>query len=721
LTFIACAFPAQQPLAQGAPAHSAAQWLAGFDSVRHSQNIDSEYNYVFRIYNASLADTPLVATVLTALQRLADDEIRLLPHRSDDDQQSAINNLYAFITYFYIRGQMPAAARTGSIAIRVNRQLHQHCTRPYYVLTATYLLLGNTKEALATALEGVRAGETPAGAVNCYAYEAAVMAYFATGDYDKCLEYYQKVVPYFLNADSSLIFDAGHLVFRVTRILLQQHKPVEAHRVLALFTRRLKKTGRIESEMRYYQLAEGDYYHAIGKNDSAERYYQQSLRYLPAGINTARITIQYTMAGFYVDTRQFSRARPLLDTLTSPLARPVISYVNLEGSWLLRHRVDSALGNYRQALASLRQYLLIHDSLINVAKNRQLAEMNVQYETGRKNQHIADLEKQTALQARLQQSADRQNRIVRNSLIAGAALLLLLAALLYSRYRTRQRTNRQLQRLLDDKEWLLREVHHRVKNNLQIIISLLRIQSHQLKDESAISAFEDIGARVNAISLVHKKLYQENQDMASIDLREYTAELVDNLSDGLALQRHIGFRLDIQPITLDVAQCVPLGLILNEAITNAIKYAFPPDTQAGPRPDSAEPRDNDPIPCPEISISLREQPAPNAPRSTGPNPAQPAGSPVTPGSAPLRNSANPTATVIHLLIADNGVGLPAGIDPNPTGSFGLKLIHSLTRQLEGTITTSNNPGLTIHIQFPRADSTRGSLPQYSANRTRPGN
>jgi len=640
--------------------------VAGFNRVRRSQNVDSEYHYVVSIYEASVTDTSLIATELSTLQKFADDVEVLLSHKSDAAQKGAIDGMYNIAAFYYISHHLEAASRAGTLATRVNARLHQHCTRPYYILTAIYLSMGKTREALAAALEGVRAGETAEGAVNCFGYEAAAMAYFSTGDYDKCLEYYQRSAPYFLK-DSSLVYDAGHLLYRATQILLQQHREAEARQALDLFRQRLKRTWRIESEMRYYQLASAGYYHAMGKNDSAEYYYQRSLRYLPAGINNARITILHALAGFYVDTRQWARAKPLLDTLTSGLARPFISFVNLESTWWLRHRTDSALQDYRQALLSLHQYLLLHDSLTNVAKNRQLAEMNVQYETDRKNEHIAELEKQTALQTRLQQAADRQHALVRNSLIAGAALLTLLAGLLYSRYRTRRRTNRQLQRLLDDKEWLLREVHHRVKNNLQIIISLLRTQSYQLKDESAINAFEQISARVNAISLVHKKLYQENQDMASIDIGEYVEELVANLSDGLAL--HISFRLDIQPLSLDVAQCVPLGLILNEAITNAIKHAFSVAT-AG---------------CPEIVITLREEPA-------GPHPAHPAAPhPAPPG----------VGSFLHLCIADNGTGLPPDAESKLNSSFGLQLIDTLAHQLEGTLTVRNDSGLHIRVRFPR--------------------
>jgi two-component system, sensor histidine kinase PdtaS len=178
---------------------------------------------------------------------------------------------------------------------------------------------------------------------------------------------------------------------------------------------------------------------------------------------------------------------------------------------------------------------------------------------------------------------------VRNSLIGGAALLAIFAAILYNRWRIRRRMALRLEKLsrrqekllgekeklLDEKEWLLREINHRVKNNLQIIISLLRTQADQLKDEIAISAFEVISARINTISLVHRKLYFQSQNRTSINMRDYIHELVEFLQEGLGAGQSIAFHLEMGDLALDAAQCVPLGLILNEAITNAIKYAFP--------------------------------------------------------------------------------------------------------------------------------------------------
>jgi two-component sensor histidine kinase len=507
---------------------------------------------------------------------------------------------------------------------------------------------GNIKDGLALALDAARVAETPAGPVDGTGYEAVCRVYFVAGDYEKSMEYFYKVLPIFQRAPN-LIGNAGGLFHRAIQIRLQQNKPVEALAFLQMITRPNSSLQLTYLDIQYFTISTADCYFAIGKRDSAERYYLRALDLVPDSRYTPSKSLVYnSLAGYFTATGQYARAKPFLDTLMADSNRALNSVTILENAHRLRYKADSAMGNYPAAMAHLLQYGILRDSLTNITRNKQFAEMSVQFETEKKNQHIADLEKQNALQGRLQAITVRQDRIVRNSLIAGAALLILLAAVFYTRSRTRRRMARRLQKLSDrqekllrEREWLLREIHHRVRNNLQIVISLLRLQSGQFTDATAISAFEEISARVNAISLVHKKLYQEGQDLSSINMREYIRELVGFLQDCLGAQQAIIFTLDIEPLALDVAQCVPLGLILNEAVTNSIKHAFP----------------NGSPPMPAITISLYEEQG-----------------------------------WLTARIADNGIGLPAGATLLQTTSLGMQLIHTFTLQLEGTLTIDGNGG-----------------------------
>jgi len=711
---------------------SAEYALQGLQLLRKAGSVFQLNDYLERMAFWYHQDSAFASCMYSMVAQVEADAEARLPALSDIQQHDVIARMAYIVNIFYYGKQLDAVMRMERVVMRLNERLHQHVSLPYSVIAYLYNAQARTKEALPYALDAVRVTETPLGPVDGKGYECASLMYLEMENLDKSMQYFYKALPLY-QKDPSLIGNPGGLFSRAIGILLRQQKPDEALRLLGIVRRPPPGVIFSFNDKAFFAMSAGDCYSALGRKDAAEQYYSAALKEVPQDRYTpTKVNVYERLATFYTANRQYARARPLLDTLLADSIRPLSTVGLLAKSWLLRYQGDSALGNYRQAMSAIRNYQFLHDSLTNIAKNKQLAEMDVQYETEKKNQHIAHLEEQSALQARLQQSTLRQEHLVRNSLIAGAALLALLAAVLYNRYRIKQRMTRRLeklstrqQKLIKDKEWLLREIHHRVKNNLQIIISLLRLQSGQLKDEAAIGAFEEISARVNAISLVHKKLYQEGQNMASIDMRDYIKELVDFLKEGFSLGspgRRIGFRLDIGEVYLDVAQCVPLGLILNEAITNAIKYAFPPgrpdgarDAMAG-RPDGSRDAITDHTPSPPlITIALHEQPghtpAPNG-YSTNPEPAGQGASPSSHGGSQSSHPASPSSRgaspgCIRLLIADNGIGLPTGIDPETNGSLGLQLIYTLTQQLEGTLAMTNDPGLTIRIQFSRGETIAG--------------
>src|ERR1700754_1738437 len=153
-------------------------------------------------------------------------------------------------------------------------------------------------------------------------------------------------------------------------------------------------------------------------------------------------------------------------------------------------------------------------------------------------------------------------------------MLVLILALLYDRRQLTQRNNKEKEILLKEKEWLAKEIHHRVKNNLQMVISLLNAQSEFLNNPSALDAIRESRDRMQAIAIIHQKLYQM-ENTSDINMRPYVNELVDSINGSINDSERINFELDIAHVSLDISRSVPLGLILNEAITNAIKYAYP--------------------------------------------------------------------------------------------------------------------------------------------------
>ena len=246
-------------------------------------------------------------------------------------------------------------------------------------------------------------------------------------------------------------------------------------------------------------------------------------------------------------------------------------------------------------------------------------------------------------------------------MVGGSVMLLTFLGLLYNRFRLKQRTNKQLeyqqneiakknaslQELVEQKEWLLKEVHHRVKNNLQIIISLLNTQSNYLESDAAIKAIRESQERMNAISLIHQKLYKA-EDTAFINIKEYVHELVEHIRNGFSGLSGIVFDLNISNSQMDVAQAVPLGLILNEAISNAFKYAFPGGSSG------------------LVSISIIDS-------STDKN--------------------------YLVTISDNGVGLSPDYDLSKKSSFGIRLMQGLSKQLGGSFKIESDIGVKINVAF----------------------
>lgn len=218
----------------------------------------------------------------------------------------------------------------------------------------------------------------------------------------------------------------------------------------------------------------------------------------------------------------------------------------------------------------------------------------------------------------------------------------------------RKNAEEKIKTSLKEKEVLLKEIHHRVKNNLQVISSLLKLQSRYTKDKRTIELFEESQQRVKSMALIHEELYKSS-DLARIKFATYVQNLANHLlrsygsrSNGIALS------VEVDDVELGVDYAVPCGLIVNELVTNSLKYAFPPAFLA-----QRERKTN------EIHIELH-----------------------------LQNTGQ-----VLLKISDNGIGFPEGLDFRNTESLGLQLVNALTDQLHGAISCSKTEGTEFEISF----------------------
>jgi len=205
-----------------------------------------------------------------------------------------------------------------------------------------------------------------------------------------------------------------------------------------------------------------------------------------------------------------------------------------------------------------------------------------------------------------------------------------------------------IQESLKEKEVLIKEVHHRVKNNMQVIVSMLNLQSAQVSDEKMLALLRESQNRVRSMALVHEKLYQ-SESLAQIDFRDYAHHLVSTLFHSYSPHTSpIDLKIEIGDIVLSIDAAIPCGLIINELVSNALKHAFP-DQRAG-----------------EVIVSLRRL----------------------------------TPQTLELVVENNGVTFPETIDFRHTESLGMQLMLSLVKQLNGEIEMQRlNPGTRFLIRF----------------------
>lgn len=337
-------------------------------------------------------------------------------------------------------------------------------------------------------------------------------------------------------------------------------------------------------DMALIALLEG--YSRIGKWQSATPYVTRALGILDRRdahkiANFGALSI--ALGNYYFACKQYPQARKRLqDGIDFLSVTPIKS--RLYEPYYTLFRIDSITGNETSAMRNLSIASTRKDSFFDIAKSYHVAELETRYGVQKRNNDNLLLKKQGELQAaRLSKS-----EFTRNVSLIGILLSIMIVVVVYRKFRINHRLrtlladqNLQLEDTLSDKdhllkerEWLLKEVHHRVKNNLQIVMSLLNSQSHYLKDESAKSAIENSQHRVHTMSLIHKKLYQA-ESVATIDMANYFCELTDYYKVAFDTGGKVVFRLDAQSIELPASQAVPIGLILNEAVNNALKHAFP--------------------------------------------------------------------------------------------------------------------------------------------------
>lgn len=212
----------------------------------------------------------------------------------------------------------------------------------------------------------------------------------------------------------------------------------------------------------------------------------------------------------------------------------------------------------------------------------------------------------------------------------------------------RKQVEERLRGSLEEKDTLLHEIHHRVKNNLTVIGSTFYLQSTYVDDDRLVEILQNCQDRVRSMALVHDRLYHSG-NFAAVDFGEYTRELCSDLFANYAVNpARVELDIDIQNVNVGLNQAVPCALILNELVSNSLKHAFPADYDG------------------QLKVRIRQEPEQG----------------------------------LELVVADNGVGVPSDFGGQREGSFGMRLLHALTRQVDGKMEYSSaNPGTIARLNF----------------------
>ncbi len=395
------------------------------------------------------------------------------------------------------------------------------------------------------------------------------------------------------------------------------------------------------------QIAVGEVLTAMGKYDDVIASYEAIVQ--KNGIQGIDHTTKYTLfsnlAKSYIGKWNYQKALASLNQIEpiltlSDLAPQRIDFAEMKANIL------AALDRHSEANVYLNQYIQLSKEQAEAQSKQLLKEMETKYLSLEKDHKITLLNSSNEIQILQLEKKNRQ------LIYSGIGLLTAFLAVygFYLAYRTKNKANEslhlknnQLQDALQNNKMLIKEIHHRVKNNLQVISALLTLQSSHLKDVRAKEALKEGQDRVQSMALIHKDLYQHD-NLKGVNTKDYLEQLIGNLFQSYRIDEgDIKLKMQIEPIILDVDTMIPMGLMINELISNALKHAFNNNLNN------------------LLSISLREK-----------------------------------SDILHLTIKDNGSGVE-DIELMKEQSFGYSLIQSFARKLDAQLNITNDDGLRIEL------------------------
>ncbi len=508
----------------------------------------------------------------------------------------------------------------------------------YDILTYLHDVEGNSAAATQTAYDYLKLSER-IGDKDAIGHAAHMLAsnYMALGNIPEALKYFKQGLQ--VSKETGNKIEQIYYNTDIGGIYLLDKNFTDAHQYYSVALTLAKEVNDVQL-LAYVYRRMGHYYRAVGNFSEALK------NYLSSEVAYKSISNKQDLAGLYADMggvytslkkyelakRFFYNSMTLYDTLNSKLS--------MADYYSGKERLDSATGNWQSAYRHYKEYIAIRDSAYSKESLQKLVGSQLRFENEKKEAVIkAEQEKKDLL---AKEEIKRQRNIRNASFAVLAAVLVFSIIALYQRNKLAKEKKRSDQ-LLQDKELLLREIHHRVKNNLEVVSSLLALQSAQISDTQTKDAMQESQNRVQSIGIVHQKLYQ-GANLGAIEMKDYFINLSESILDSFGAEKRVTIECAMERLDVDIDTAVPLGLIVNELLTNTLKYAFPQGQQG------------------KVLIKLQK-------KNDG---------------------------VLQLEVSDNGIG-KSGITQG-TG-FGGQLVSLLTQQLSGTMKEEVNEGTKIYFEF----------------------
>jgi len=321
--------------------------------------------------------------------------------------------------------------------------------------------------------------------------------------------------------------------------------------------------------------------------------------------------------------------------------------------------------NPKKALNTYEEYIVVRDSIASDENKQEVIRQKYKYEYEKKSdaERIRNEENLKVIEAEKEREQTKKY-----ALYGGLALLLVFVGFMYNRFRiTRKQKriiefqkgevevkNKEIESSLEEKETLLKEIHHRVKNNLQVISSLLSLQADRMDDKKALKAIQESQSRVKSMALVHQNLYQTDH-LSNIEFQRYLEQLIGNMSaSNKTAGQEVAMVINANGHSFNIETAVPLGLIVNELVSNAYKHAFTANAMG------------------RIDVTIRS---------------------ISDG-------------IYYLTVSDNGKGIEGEIDVKKSKSLGLKLVNILSRQLKGKLNIKYEGGTAFEIEFQQISKSK---------------